>query len=85
MKLIQPSIVTSEPAKRQKTDVRPVVAVEAIERSKSGSSHSTSYSPANSRLPGKFAEQNYQAIHSYLNTASLDGDDGELIGIDTYA
>ena len=87
MKLIQPHIVSSEPAKRQKTDIaRPIEAIEAVERPKPTGSYSTSYSA--NRPPIKFVEQNQQAINSYLDTASLSADNvdgGELIGIDTYA
>ena len=86
MKLIQPQLVNTEPARgRQKTDaMKHVAAVESVERVRSSSSYTSSYS-AQSRLPGKFMEQNHQAINSYLDTAAMDADGGELIGIDTYA
>jgi hypothetical protein len=85
LKLIQPQHVTSDPGRvRQKAEAspaKPVVAVEAVEKVQGKGS----YSSTGSHLPGKFVERHERAIHSYLNTASLDADGGELIGIDTYA
>ncbi len=84
MKLIQPQLVSTDPAQgRRKPDAhpaKPVVPVEAVEKPKAAGSYGSQ-----SKLPGKYVEQNSQAIHSYLHTASLEADGGELIGIDTYA
>ncbi len=87
MKLIHPPIVATDPSQgRRRPDAqpaKPVAPVDAVERTRAPGSY-TSHSQQ-TRLPGKFIEQNHQAIHSYLHTASLDADGGELIGIDTYA
>ena len=89
LKLVHPPLVSTEPThSRRKADAhsshssKPVVPVEAVERTRAAGSYTSN---AQGNLPGKFSQQHHQAIHSYLHTASLDEDGGELIGIDTYA
>lgn len=85
LKVVSQFIAADPTQDRRKPGAQPgksVLPIEAVDRPQPSGSYSAG---PNTRLPGKFVEQNHLATHSYLHTASLEADGGELIGIDTYA